>query len=210
VLALVPATWLTAQRVFDPAADSPQQRSTDRPIPPVSPRPSPAATASASATSAVPSPTPSVTPLPRVAPDAPRRLVAGSLIDTGFDSAVTRLEAASSSEVARLETRGSPGSPGTDTVVVVGEVLTGRDSAFAALPRLRVGGTVSIRTDRGTMTYTVRAAVLQPRATLAANAVITDKMPGRLVLVGLRYAASGTRLDDALVVTAELTGARRA
>jgi hypothetical protein len=149
-------------------------------------------------------------PLPRVRPDTPRRLSSGTLIDTGFDSSVTALEPASSSEVARLGTRGSPGSPGTDTVYVVGAVRPDGSSALARLASLRVGRTVSIRTDSGTLTYTVRATTLAPETALAADPLFTERRAGRLVLVGIRYDASGARLPDALVVTAELTGAERA
>ena len=156
-------------------------------------------------------PTQTSTPaLAQVRPDTPRRLISGTLIDAGFDSSVTVLEPASSSEVARLGTRGSPGSPGTDTVYVVGAVRPDGSSALSRLDSLRVGRTVSIRTDSGTMTYTVRATTLESVATLPGDALFTEHRPGRLVLVGIRYDASGTRLPDALVVTAELTGAETA
>jgi hypothetical protein len=69
---------------------------------------------------------------------------------------------------------------------------------------------VTLRTDRGTMTYTVGSTVLKSSAGLAADPAITERVPGRLVLVGIRYAASGDRLRDALVVTAQLSGATRA
>jgi hypothetical protein len=204
VLALVPAAYLTAHRVFSGSGSSPGDTSTDLPIPPVSP-----------SRTATPSSSPSVTPpktpatLPRVAPDAPRRLVAGRLVDTGFDESVTDLDAASASEVARWDPRGSPGSPGTDTVYVIGRVYAGRDSAFAGLPRLRQGATVSIRTDSGTMTYTVGASTLEPEAGLRRDPLFTTHKRGRLVLLGIRYDASGHRLGKALVVTAQLTGAKR-
>jgi hypothetical protein len=208
IVALVPATYLTAHRVFSDSTDTPGRASTDLPIPPVSPSRTPSATPTTPA--ATPSQTTAPATLPRVAPDAPRRLVAGSLVDTGFDSSVTDLDATSTSEVARWERRGSPGSPGTDTVYVVGRVYAGKDSAFAGLPRLRIGGTVSIRTDRGTMTYTVGAATLKPEADLRRDPLFTAHQPGRLVLVGIRYDAAGDRLAKALVVTAQLTGAKRA
>jgi hypothetical protein len=213
VAALLPATWLGAHRLIGshPTGSTPSAgRSSDLPVPPES---SSASTSPAApATTAIPTPTPATpsttaAPLPPVRPDTPRRLSSGTLIDTGFDSSVTAIEPASSSEVARLGTRGSPGSPGTDTVYVVGAVRPDGASAFARLASLRVGRTVSIRTDSGTLTYTVRATALQPVATLAGDALFTEHRPGRLVLVGIRYDASGNRLPDALVVTAELTGA---
>jgi hypothetical protein len=210
IVALVPAVYLTAHRVFNGSADRPHDTSTDLPIPPVSPSHTPSPSATPTTPAATPSKTRAPVTLPRVAPDAPRRLVAGSVVDTGFDSSVTDLDASSASEVARWESRGSPGSPGTDTVYVIGRVYADQDSAFAGLPRLRVGGTVSIRTDRGTMTYTVAASTLKQEAGLRRDPLFTTHRAGRLVLVGIRYDASGDRLDKALVVTAQLTGAKRA
>jgi hypothetical protein len=208
IAALIPATGLAAKRVFDEPSGSPSGSSTDLPIPPVSPSASKTATGKASAR---PSATPSkraTSKLPKVAPDAPRRLVSGTLLDTGFDDAVTEIDAASTSEVARLESRGSPGSPGTDTVYVIGRVYADGDSAFADLPRLKAGAKVSIRTDSGTMTYTVSASTLKPEAALADDPLFTARKAGRLVLVGIRYDESDDRLDEVLVVTAQLTGAR--
>lgn len=205
VLALLPATWFTVHRLVASPTSSPGRTTTDLPIPPVSPRattPAPQAPATS---------TPQATPrahLVKVAPDAPRRLQAGSLLDTGFDSAVSTLEPASTAEVARLGSRGSPGSPGTDTVVVVGKVLAGGDGALGHLPELRTGGTVSIRTEAGTMTYTVVGSARLPVSGLASAPAITQHVQGRLVLVGIRYAATGERLADALVVTASLSGAQ--
>jgi hypothetical protein len=111
--------------------------------------------------------------------------------------------------VARWESRGSPGSPGTDTVYVIGRVYADQDSAFAGLPQLRRGAKVSIRTDLGTMTYTVDATALKPEAGLRDDPLFTERKPGRLVLLGIRYDASGSRLAKALVVTAQLTGAKK-
>jgi hypothetical protein len=205
VLALVPATWLAGQRLFDSPARSPRTASTDLPIPPES----------TGATPRTPSSTPASTPsspapdLPRITPDAPRRLVSGSVIDAGFDSSVNRLEPATRGEVARLGSRGSPGSPGLDTVVVVGEVFPDGGSAFGGLPRLQRGSTVSVRTDRGTLTYTVSDTTLARESVLAADPAIAARVPGRLVLVGIRYSASGHRMSRALVVTAQLTAAER-
>lgn len=203
VVALVPAAWLGAQRVLEGSPDSPSQtKPTDLPIPPVSPgaTPTTGTTPTAPATTKAPA-------LTRVSPDAPRRLVSGDLIDAGFDNAVTGIDASSDSEVARWESRGSPGSPGTDTVYVIGRV--GEDRAFAALPELAVGAKVTIRTDQGTLTYTVRRTSLEEHAGLEDDATFAARKPGRLVLVGNRYDDSGDRLGQDLVVVAQLTAARR-
>ena len=208
VVALVPASYLTAHRMFHDAAATPVERTSDLPIPPVSPSVSPSATPTGESSPAAPD-TSAPTSVPSVRPAAPRRITSGTLLDTGFDSAVTTLDASSDAEVARWEPRGSPGSPGTDTVYVLGRVRTDRDSAFAALPRLVVGGTVSIQTDAGTMTYRVTRSALTREDTLGNDPLFTARRPGRLVLVGIRYDASGNRLPQALVVTAELSDARR-
>jgi len=83
------------------------------------------------------------------------------------------------------------------------------DGAFAELGDLARNRKVSIRTDRGTLTYTVSARAHIPRGRLSKDPLFTAHKPGRLVLVGIRYDASGDRLDDALVVTAQLSGAKR-
>jgi hypothetical protein len=206
ILALVPATALTAKRVFDDSS-APRDSSTDLPIPPVTP--------SATAPTATPSSAPSKVPsrpakhVPNIADSAPRRITSAGAIDSGFDSSATDLDASSDSEVARWDPRGSPGSPGSDTVYVIGRVRADRDSAFADLPRLKAGAKVSIRTDNGTLTYTVSAATLRSSAGLERDSLFRRHKAGRLVLLGIRYDASGNRLAKALVVTAQLTGATR-
>ena len=202
VAALVPATVLGAHRLVH-HSDSTTSHSTDLPIPPVSPSTTPPSTPSAPTPTAI-----ATVKLPRIAPDAPRRITSGDALDAGFDNAVTDLDAASTSEVARWEDRGSPGSPGSDTVYVIGKVL-GSDSGFAGLPQLKAGATVSIRTDNGTLRYTVSATRLAREDGLAQDPLFTRHKAGRLVLVGIRYDDSGDRLDKALVVTAQLSGAKK-
>ena len=219
VVVLVPAVWFTAHQVAgnyaassrspkstpqSPATTTPTGTPTDQSSPTVSPTPTPTATTSPSIL-----PSPTQTDLASVAPDSPRRITSGSLIDTGFDSAVSTLEAASTAEVARLGSRGSPGSPGTDTVYVVGKVRTGAASGFEHLPDLKAGSRISIRTDTATLTYTVSATSTKQESALPGNKLFTRHVPGRLVLVGIRYAASGSRLGEALVVTARLTGVEK-
>lgn len=206
VVALVPALVIGGHRLLD-GDGPPASVASDLPIPPVTtPAPSPTATPPATTPPAPTSAAPA--PLRRVSPAPPRRLTSRTVIDSGFDSAVTTLEPASRSEAARLESRGSPGSPGTDTVYVVGEVH-GQDSAFGGLPGLKAGAKVSIRTDNGTLTYTVKAATLVAADSLGKGPLFTRHHPGRLVLVGVRYDDAGNRQDKALVVTAELSAAKR-
>ncbi len=101
-----------------------------------------------------------------------------------------------------------PGSPGTDTVYLIGSTRANGSSAFAALPKLKAGARVTIRTDRGRLTYTVVSAANRPTGGLANNDDFKAKAPGRLVLVGVRVDASGDTTGQAYVVIAKLTGAR--
>lgn len=210
VVALVPAAFLSAQRVFHGSSATPTDHRTDLPIPPVTPSATITSVTPTTPTTPTtsPSPTTRATPrLPRIPADAPRRITSGNVLDSGFDSAVTDLDASSDAEVARLEQRGSPGSPGTDTVYVLGRVR--QDAAFAQLGDLRRGSKVAIRTDNGTLTYTVGSTALHPESGLEESPLFRRHHAGRLVLVGIRYDASGDRLAKALVVTAQLSGARR-
>ena len=59
------------------------------------------------------------------------------------------------------------------------------------------------------MTYTIRTIARKPTDGLLDDVSVARRRPGWLVLVGIRYDASGDRLADALVVTAELTAAER-
>jgi hypothetical protein len=202
VAALIPATVLTAHRFLD-SADAPTSKNTDLPIPPVTPKASVQPSTS-------PSPTETAAPpakLPRVASAAPRRITARGLIDSGFDESVTGIEPSSASEVARWESRGSPGSPGNDTVYVVGEVSAG--SAFADLPRLKAGSAVRITTDNGVLAYTVTASTQRSAGGLLSSPLFRKHKAGRLVLVGIRYDASGDATGKAVVVTAQLSAAKR-
>ncbi len=203
VLALVPAAWFTAQRLTgDSPAPSDSSSPTRTPIPPISTPTTPASTPS-------PSPTKAAS-LARVAEDPPRRLVSGSVLDTGFDNAVEpsggELTATSDDEVARWASRGSPGSPGSDTVVVVGRMSSG--APFEKLGELAKGSKVTIRTDEGELTYRVASTARTPVDGLLEDPLLTAKKPGRLVLVGNAYAPSGDRMTKDLVVVAELSGAK--
>lgn len=177
--------------------------------------PSPSATttppASASTTpSATPSSKPSSKPhLPSVAPSAPDHLTIGSLVDAGFADAVTvtgsRLIPPVEGQVSRLGDRGLPGSPGTDTVVLVG-ADTGTGGAFDHLDGVKVGATIELRSHTGTLTYTLRSRTsVAPDKVLGLDAV-KAKATDRLVIDVAHYQA-GNRVGDDLVLVAVLTAA---
>jgi hypothetical protein len=166
---------------------------------------SPTATPTASHTKRAVQPKPAA-----VAADPPHRLLAGSVVDTGFGNALTttsgRLIPDAPGEVQRVASRGMPGSPGTDTVVIIGAATTTGRGSFDDLGKVTVGGTVELDTYAGTLTYTVRAKPLvSPDAVLTLPQVQAHR-PGRLVLVVAHY-DNGNRIGKDLVVIAQLTKA---
>lgn len=179
---------------------------TPSPSPSVTPTPTPAPSPSVTPTptpSATPSPTPRpARDLPALSPDQPRRLVIDGLLDVGFDAAVGTsggtLRPASDAEVSRWADRGSPGSPGEDAVVVIGSMDAG--AAFAGLGTVEPGTAIRLRTDQGTLTYTVARRLDVKASALLQHPELTRRGPGRLVLVG-------DRATTDVVVVAVLTGA---
>lgn len=130
----------------------------------------------------------------------------------GFDVAVDTsggtLHPASDAEVSRWADRGSPGSPGEDAVIVIGTTdPTDSSAALARLGAVRPGTAIRLRTDQGTLIYTVAKRLEVQASSLLRHPELTSRQPGRLVLVGEKYARSGARLTTDLVVVAILTGA---
>lgn len=191
-----PGTPSTAPSSSPTVTPSPSPSPTPTPTPSVTPIPTPSAT---------PSPTPRPAPdLLPLSPDQPRRLVIDGLLDVGFDAAVGTsggtLRPASDAEVSRWADRGSPGSPGEDAVVVIGSMDAG--AAFAGLGAVKPGTAIRLRTDQGTLTYTVAQRLDVKASALLQHPELTRRGPGRLVLVG-------DRATTDLVVVAVLTGASR-
>lgn len=202
------------------------QGGNDRAAAPPVATPTPTATPSTTPTP-TPTPTPTLTPthtptarptharpeLPTVAPSVPRRLTSAPFIGSSFDNSIEPVrgvfEAPVVFAVARWGSRGSPGSPGTDTVYVVGRIRANGTGALAPLTRLEAGSKVTIRTDNGLLTYTVRAVQNRDAAALFKDPAFQAKVPGKLILIGVEYDAGGHRSGDDLVVTAQLTGASR-
>ncbi len=136
--------------------------------------------------------------------------VAG-VLNVGFNSSIEprsgRFTITLTERAARWGSRGEPGSPGTDTVYVIGKIA-GANSAFQHLGRLHTGSRIVLRTDVGLLTYTV-GSVAQHRASgLLNDPAFRARLNGRLVLVGLEF--SGTHPSrNVLLVTAQLSGAKR-
>lgn len=219
VIALVPAVGYALHGVLSNDPSSPGSHSTPLPIPPVS---TPAGTPSTPVTPITPS-APVTSPshpvthvpaqprLPHVALDVPRRLLSAGLLNVGFDDSVEpqdgSFHAASTAEVARWGSRGEPGMPAKDTVVVIGKSFTRGVSAFDTLPKIRRGAKIVIRTDSGDLTYTVGSVTTQDADGLARTPTLRTKAPGRLVVIGLGYDRSGHPTGKAVVVVAEVSAA---
>lgn len=209
-VALLPALWLGGQRVF---GDDDGTRRNDAPIPDVTSTRTPTATPTPTA---APSATPTATAasLPRVPASPPRRLTVRGL-DVGFDDSIEDraggFQAASTAEAARWGSRGTPASPGTDSVFLIGKVYTQGASAFAGLGAVRAGDVVTLRTRNGdVLKYTVSSSASRPAAGMLKSAEFTEKKPGRLVLVGILFdGQDGQRTGQYLVVVAQLSSARR-
>lgn len=217
VVALVPAVGYALHGAFDNGSGTPGSHQTPAPIPPVTTPTASITPVTPSAPVSTPVSTPSrpvthVPPqphLPPVALDVPRRLLSAGLLDVGFDDSVEprngAFHAASTAEVARWGSRGEPGMPATDTVVVIGKSFTKGVSAFDTLPKIRAGAHIVIRTDSGDLTYTVRSVTSQKAAGLARTPTLRTKAPGRLVVVGIGYDRSGHETGRATVVVAEVS-----
>lgn len=151
-----------------------------------------------------PFPKPETGELTQVSDSSPRRITVDGLMDRGFDIAVDdsggQLLPASGDEVSRWADRGSPGSPGSDTVFLVGS--TDAEDAFNGLPEMAKGTEIVVTTDLADLTYTVVAtqSVTDP---LSKKRIVAD-VPGRLVLLGTDgYGASAD--EPVQVVVANLT-----
>lgn len=219
----MPAVLLGAQKLFEDSEDpgGTTKGVVEPPIPPVTtPGLTPGLTPGS--TSGTPSSSPPTTStsspptqgLPTVPTSVPRSLVVKGLLEVGFDDAVTpeggKFVAGSTAEAARWESRGQPGSPGKDTVFLIGKVYRQGASAFDDLPSVKVGSEIVIRTDEGRLTFTVTASDDRPASGLIDTPDFTDKVPGRLVLVGILFDASDDeRTGQYRVVVAQLSGATR-
>lgn len=194
LVALLPALALTGRALL-------QEDEPEPPIPPVSTPGTPA------------TPTTPTRPLPQIAESQPRQLTSGQRIDVGFDNArepdsAGVFSAETDERVARWRSRAQPASPGQDTVVVTGRVKPG--ASLGRLGALTTGDRISIRTDNGTLVYTVQSNQVMDDDGLAQDPKLARQVPGRLVLVGNLYDSAGDRSGRSRVVVAVLTAAQPA
>lgn len=209
VVALLPALYFGAHALFTNGGTATPRTSppTRLPIPSASATPTPTLIPTPTPT---PTPTPATKPLPRVTADVPRRMSVAGVLNVGFNSSIEprsgRFTITLAERVARWGSRGEPGSPGTDTVYVVGKIA-GASSAFQHLGRLHAGSRIVIRTDVGLLTYTVRSVAQHSASGLLGDPSFRAHVHGRLVLVGLEFTGSHPS-RFVLLVTAQLSGAK--
>lgn len=209
VIALLPALWLGSQRLLD-SPSNPKTANT-APIPPVTSTRTP----SSIPTTATPTPTqkPVVAALPRVPASPPRRLRAPGL-DVGFDESsepsAGGFGTRSTAEATRWGSRGTPASPGTDTVFLIGKAYTQSSSAFSGLESLAAGDKITLQTQSGAeLTYTVERTESRPESGILNTPDIANKQAGRLVLLGILYDnQDDQRSGSYLVVVAQLSAAK--
>lgn len=151
------------------------------------------------------------TGLTPVSENPPRRLIIPDLLDTGFDNATEPVDGELVAPTARLpsrwESRGEPGSPGSDTVFIAGRMSSG--AVFERLDEARRGTTFTLRTYRGDLVYRVVHRERLPRVGLLHDTRFTAPEPGRVVLVGNVYRDDGDRAERDLVLIADLVDVTR-
>lgn len=151
---------------------------------------------------------PTTTRVPAVPPAPPQRMQVGDVPGVGFGESVPparTLAPPGGGLFARLATRGEPGSPGRDTVVVVGGTGAGGPLDTATL---RPGTKVVVETTRGRLTYRVDTTRQVDAAKLLSDASLQGRVPGRLVLVAVPRDAGGSPTGRDRVAVAHLIAAR--
>lgn len=169
-----------------------------------SPTPTPAP---ASPTASAPSDS-----LPQIPPAAPKRLVIEGLVDAGFDESIEmedeQVEARSADDLSRIGSRGEPGSPGEDTVIIVGQDRFDQQAALNDIADVKKGDRVRLTTANARLTYRVQSTFRVASGTLASASLFTDERPGRLILVATTYSEAGDRTGADTVVVATLARAK--
>jgi len=174
------------------------------------------------------SPTPSSSPSPHKSPSKkpprkkptitavpsspPHELSIGSVVENaGFGNALTDTNGTlfpdGPSDLQRLETRGTPGSPGDDTVVVVGAANDHGTGVLDELDQVRTGETIVLTTQTGTLTYRITEIVHADPSRVLDLPQVSAHVPGRLVIDRADY-VNHNRSGQDLVLIAQLTKAQ--
>ncbi len=206
--------WFTVDKArhgSHPGATSPT--ATASPTPSATP---PAPSATPSTTPSAPS-TPSSKPKPRkrvitAVPDSPPHEISiGSVIqNAGFGSAISAsrgyLFPAGPTDLQRLATRGTPGSPGGDTVVIVGASNDHGTGVLDDLDQVRSGEQIVLTTRTGTLTYRITELIHANANRVLDLPQVSARVPGRLVIDQANY-VNHNRSGQDLVVIATLVKA---
>lgn len=178
-------------------------------------RAGPAPSASRSAASPSTSPTPSKTAKPRdlthVEATPPHQIsIGGSISEEPFGPAIGptsgRLIPDGLDALQRLADRGIPGSPGTDTVVVVGAASSSGDGVLDGIDDVRDGATIVLESQNALLTYRVTETRDVDAMKVLSLDAVTGKHPDRLVIDAAHYSGS-ERVGPDRVVVAELVKA---
>jgi hypothetical protein len=182
--------------------------------PTVTTTPSPSTGPTAPPASASPtkkaSPPPALTRVPAA---APHEISIGSLVRAGFSTSLGAVDRHlipdRPDKLQRLAVRGLPGSPGTDTVILVGAANDRGTGALDDLDKVHMGDLITLTTQNATLTYrvdTLRQASPDDVLTLPQ---VRARDTGRLVIDRARY-VGGNRTGSDLVVIAQLVQAEPA
>lgn len=203
VLLLVFVVWTVA------GDDTPGTPPTSTPVTTSAPVPTTSPT-----TSMEPVPVSPIDDLPRIPGAPPQRLVIGDAVDVRFANAITSeeglLEAPTPDRLARLEDRGEPGSPGEDTVILVGQDRFDQQAALNDIADVAKDDELVLETRNARLTYTVDSIFKVGSESTRHSTLFRDVRPGRLLLIATTYDADGERTGADTVVVARLTDAERA
>jgi len=207
--------------VLDGSGDKTPARTTATPTtsPTAAPSPAPTATPTAPASpssSAPPHKRPHKKAKPRIAAIAaspPHEITIGSVVaNAGFGDALSAsngaLFPAGPTDLQRLSTRGTPGSPGTDTVVLVGAANDHGTGVLDDLDQVRTGEKVVLTTQTGVLTYRITELLHAAPSAVLGLSQVSAKVPGRLVIDRADY-VNHNRTGSDLVVVAQLVKAEK-
>lgn len=202
VLLLTFVVWTIADDGDSPPAATPPADSTRKPSPaPTFP-------------TLTPSPVAPIDDLPRIPGAPPRRLIVGEAVDASFTNAIDSdedvLEAPSATKLARLEGRGEPGSPGKDTVVIIGQDRFDKQAVLNDIAEVSKDDAISLETYNARLTYTVEGVFKVASESVRNSTSFRDTRPGRLLLIATTYDDSGERTGTDTVVVAHLIAAEKA
>lgn len=142
-----------------------------------------------------------------VTPSEVQRLVIPGVLSARFGGAIrpnaeNALVPPSSTEVFRWAERGQPGCPGRDTVFLLGHTVRAGGGVFDELQTVRRGQKVILKTETGSIRYSVESTDLYDKTEITRMEHIYARQPGRLVIVGCYLNPDGSLQTKNFVVMA--------